>query len=94
MHRFAYRLAVLSAAFVSAIIVALSSVPATAADCYWSNGAYRCTDRSGRTYVVRPRAERQYRRSQEYARPRPYYVPEPGSGMGSFTYGCTISRCD
>ena len=88
-----HRLAVVSAGLASAVVLALSSVPSAAADCYWSNGAYRCTDRSGRAYVVRPRAEPQYRRSRDYVQPRPY-VPESGSGMGAFTYSCTLQRCD
>ena len=80
---------------LSAFFLAVSVAPSVAADCYWSNGVYKCTDRSGRTYVVRPRAEpnRQYRPSEGYVRPSPSYPPS-GGGMGSFTYGCTMSRCD
>lgn len=77
---------------LSALFLVLSVAPSVAADCFWSNGVYKCTDRSGRTYVVRPRAEpnRQNRPYEGYVRPRPY----EGTGMGSFTYGCTMSRCD
>ncbi len=83
-------------ALLSTILLTLSVVPSVAADCTWSNGVYRCTDRSGRTYVVKPRAdtERQQRRSQDAVRGRNYYPPDIGSGMGAFSYGCTMSRCD
>jgi hypothetical protein len=86
-------------ALLSTILLTLSAAPAAAADCFWSNGVYRCTDRSGRTYVVKPRVEQgwqqQQRRSQGTVR-APTYVPPPdtGSGMGGFSYGCTMSRCD
>jgi hypothetical protein len=79
------------------ILLTLSAAPAAAASCFWSNGVYRCTDRSGRTYVVKPRVDQgwQQRRSQGAVR-APTYVPPPdiGSGMGAFTYGCTLTRCD
>lgn len=88
-----HRVPLISAALASAFLIASSSVPSAAADCYWSNGAYRCTDRSGRTYVVRrPRAEPQYRR--EYVQPRSYGSQFGGGNIGSFTYSCTLSRCD
>jgi hypothetical protein len=84
-------------ALLSTILLTLSAAPSMAANCFWSNGVYRCTDRSGRTYVVKPRVEQgaQPRRSQGTVR-APTYVPPPdtGSGMGAFTYGCTLGRCD
>lgn len=86
-------------ALLSLILLTLSAAPSAAADCFWSNGGYRCTDRSGRTYAVKPRAEQgwqqQRRRSQDAVRGRNYYPPpELGTGMGAFSYGCTMSRCD
>jgi hypothetical protein len=83
-------------ALFSTILLTLSAAPAAAADCYWSNGVYRCTDRSGRTYVVKPRvdSERQQRRSQGTVRSPGYYPPpDMGTGMGGFSYGCTMTRC-
>jgi hypothetical protein len=85
-------------ALFATILLTVFAAPAAAADnCYWSNGVYRCTDRSGRTYVVRPRADQgaQQRRSQGKVR-APAYVPpsDYGTGMGAFSYGCTMSRCD
>ena len=70
-------------ALLSTILLTLSAAPAAAADCYWSNGVYRCTDRSGRTYVVKPRVdtERQQRRSQGTVR-GPSYYPPPTSAAG------------
>ena len=78
---------------IATMLLTLSAVPA-AANCFWSNGAYKCYDRSGRAYVVRPRGDssRQYRPSERYTQPRAY-VPREGSGMESFTYGCTLVRC-
>ena len=83
-------------AFISAILLALPAMPAAAADCFWSNGVYRCHDRSGRTYVAKPRipAQPQQRRSQDAMRGRSYDPPGFGAGMGAFSYGCTMSRCD
>jgi len=86
-------------ALISAALLALSILPAAADNCFWSNGTYHCTDRSGRTYVVKPRTEqgwqKQQRRPQGQVR-TPAYVPPPdfGTGMGAFSYGCTMSRCD
>jgi len=85
-------------ALLTTILLTLSgATPVAAADCTWSNGVYRCRDQSGRTYVVKPRVEQgtQQRRSQGTIR-APAYVPPPdiGSGMGAFTYGCTLTRCD
>jgi hypothetical protein len=84
---------------LTTILLTLSAAPAAADNCYWSNGVYRCKDRSGKTYVVKPQAEQgwqqQQRRSQGAMR-GPAYVPPPdyGTGMGAFSYGCTMSRCD
>ncbi len=80
-----------------AILLALpAAAPAAAADCFWSNGVYRCYDRSGRSYVAKPRvpAQPQQRRSQDAVRGRSYDPPGFGTGMGAFSYGCTMSRCD
>lgn len=84
-------------AVFSTMILALSAAPVAAANCFWSNGAYKCYDRAGRVYVTKPRvnSDRAYRRPQESVRRRTYApVPESGSGMGSFTYSCTLMRCD
>jgi len=82
---------------VSTILLTLSAAPSMAANCFWSNGVYLCKDQFGRAYVVKPRTEQgwQPRRSQGTVR-APTYVPPPetGSGMGAFTYGCTLGRCD
>jgi hypothetical protein len=81
-------------AVVLTTFLALSAAPASAANCFWSNGTYKCYDRAGRVYVANPRVDssRQYRPRERYVQPRPY-VPSEGSGMGSFTYGCTLARC-
>jgi hypothetical protein len=84
-------------ALLTTVLFTLFAAPAAAANCYWSNGVQRCTDQSGRTYVVKPRADQgtQQRRSQGKVR-APAYVPPSdfGTGMGAFSYGCTMSRCD
>ena len=83
-------------ALISAILLMLTVAPAAAADCFWSNGAYRCYDRSGRTYVAKPRVQSQpqQRRAQDAVRDRSSYSRDFGTGMGAFSYGCTMSRCD
>ena len=44
-------------AVFSTMVLALSAAPAAAANCFWSNGAYKCYDRAGRVYVAKPRAD-------------------------------------
>lgn len=80
-------------ALASAILLMLTAAPAAAANCFWSNGVYRCYDRSGRTYVAKPRVQPQPRRS-DAVRDRSTYPRDFGTGMGAFSYGCTMSRCD
>jgi hypothetical protein len=90
------RLMIMRLGSVLSLLIALQFTPAAAADCSWSNGVYRCTDRSGRTSAAKPRLQRpsQPRRSQDAARDRTPYPRDFGTGMGAFSYGCTMSRCD
>jgi hypothetical protein len=37
-------------ALLSTILLTLSAAPSRAANCFWSTGVFRGTDRSGRTY--------------------------------------------
>jgi hypothetical protein len=84
------RLTILIAALLA--LIALSTAPAAAANCFQQDGVLKCYDRNGRIYVAKPRGDssRQYRQPDTVVRPRPY----DGTGMGAFTYGCTLSRCD
>jgi hypothetical protein len=92
------RLMIMRLASVLSLLIALQLTPAAAADCSWSNGVYRCPDRSGRTSAAKPRLQRpppqQPRRSQDAMRERTPYPRDFGTGMGAFSYGCTMSRCD
>jgi hypothetical protein len=83
-------------AILSTILLALSAAPSAAANCFWSNGVYLCKDRSGRTYVAKPRGDKGVqRRPQGTVRAPTYYPPSDiGRGMGAFTYGCTFGGCD
>lgn len=83
-------------ALLTTTLLALSAAPAVAANCTWSNGVYLCKDRSGRTYVAKPRVDQGSQNRQRRSVRAPTYYPPPdiGSGMGAFTYGCILGRCD
>ena len=55
-------------AVFSTMVLALSAAPAAAANCFWSNGAYKCYDRAGRIYITKPRvdSDRAYRHPREF----------------------------